>query len=212
MTILMNSVTQLKRSLRKEIGARLKEVPLATVAKESEQVTKQLLSLDIYKQSRNVSVFISLPHSEIDTRAIIHAILHASDGKSLYVPRWTKDSMDMVKLTSWEAYQALPVNKWNIPEPPHDQPMETALETEGLDLILVPAMAFDTERNRIGHGKGYYDRYLEKCRNWAIQHHTNSPVTIGLALEAQLLDSEVIPIETTDKKLDWVLTSNKIIH
>lgn len=63
--------------------------------------------------------------------------------------------MTMVKLNSWEDFLSLPVNKWNIPEPPADQVREDALDKQGLDLIIVPGVGFDVEGNRIGHGRGY---------------------------------------------------------
>lgn len=80
------------------------------------------------------------------------------------MPRWTKDAMEMVKIKSWDEYLALPVNKWNIPEPPHDQVMENgnddregedagwsiadtfiydlAFDKDGLDLIIVPGKCY----------------------------------------------------------------------
>jgi 5-formyltetrahydrofolate cyclo-ligase len=84
--------------------------------------------------------------------------------------------MDMVKITSIEDFESLPMNKWNIPEPPLNQARENGMtfiiikkknliffflvipaldeDGNGLDLILVPGVAFDQNRNRIGHGKG----------------------------------------------------------
>jgi 5-formyltetrahydrofolate cyclo-ligase len=46
------------------------------------------------------------------------------EGRSCYVPRWQHDTMEMVLLTSIEDFRALPVNRWNIPEPRHDEPRE----------------------------------------------------------------------------------------
>ncbi|ORY91901.1 hypothetical protein BCR43DRAFT_478955 [Syncephalastrum racemosum] len=200
----------LKRTLRKELKTVLKAVSGSTLASESETVVQHLLDSDVYKKSRNISVYISMPSSEINTRSIIHDILHSSD-KACYVPRWTADAMEMVRIKSWQDYLDLPINKWNIPEPPHDTPMENAFDHEGLDLILVPAMGFDENRNRIGHGKGYYDKYIESCRVWAKERQCQPPKTVGLALREQLLKGGNIPTEPTDQKLDCIITPDRII-
>ncbi|KAL1934218.1 hypothetical protein VTP01DRAFT_6400 [Rhizomucor pusillus] len=206
-----SAVVSLKRALRKELNTLLQAVPGATIATESEAVVKQLFELEEWKTSKKISVYISMPNGEIDTRAIIEQLLLHSKDKTCYVPRCTKNVMDMVRLKSWEEYTSLPVNRWNIPEPPLDREMENALEKNGLDLILVPAMAFDEECNRIGHGKGYYDRYIRRCHEWAIKNNRNPPKTVGLALQKQILQVGKIPVEPTDQKIDRIITSSKII-
>ncbi|RIB16010.1 hypothetical protein C2G38_2143305 [Gigaspora rosea] len=71
-----------------------------------------------------------------------------------YVPQ-------MVKLESLNDYSSLKVNKWNIPEPDHDQNRDIGL-------------AFELNRNRLDHGKGYYDKYLTKYRQWTKPPIANS--------------------------------------
>nr|CAD7263416.1 unnamed protein product [Timema shepardi] len=70
----------------------------------------------------------------------------------------------------------------------------------GLDLIVVPGLAFSREGARLGRGKGYYDTYLTKCR----QLQNTPPVTVGLAFKQQLLDK--IPTQDFDVKMDYVLS------
>ncbi|EIE85082.1 5-formyltetrahydrofolate cyclo-ligase [Rhizopus delemar RA 99-880] len=125
------TIVSLKRQLRKDIATRLQKLP----------------SADILTQCKY------MPTCEIVTTKIIHFLLNTD--KNCFIPRCTKHNMDMVKINSLKDFESLPVNKWSIPEPPLDQQRENALETkEGLDLILVPGVAFDQNRNRIGHGKG----------------------------------------------------------
>ncbi|KAI8369386.1 5-formyltetrahydrofolate cyclo-ligase [Radiomyces spectabilis] len=210
MTTSMSSTLSLKRTFRKAMNAKLLALPETTIKHESERIFQRLSQLEIYKKSKNISVYISMPKGEVDTSAIIRDIL-ASEGKTCYIPRCTKTTMDMVKISSWEDYTSLPRNKWDIPEPPMSEERENALEKDGLDLILVPGIAFDDERNRIGHGKGYYDRYLQKCRKWNAEHMKEPPKTIALALEAQITKIGEIPTETTDQKIDYVLTCSKLV-
>ena len=71
--------------------------------------------------------------------------------------------MDMVRLYDMEDYDKLPVTKWNIKQPAEDEEREEALDAEeGLDLILIPGLAFTQGGARCGRGRGYYDTYLEK--------------------------------------------------
>nr|CAD7599414.1 unnamed protein product [Timema genevievae] len=69
----------------------------------------------------------------------------------------------------------------------------------GLDLIVVPGLAFSRQGARLGRGKGYYDTYLTKCR----QLQNTPPVTVGLAFKQQVLDN--IPTQEFDVKMDHVL-------
>lgn len=67
--------------------------------------------------------------------------------------------MKMLKLKSLDHYESLRANRWGIREvdPAEADALE---EAQRLDLILVPGLCFDTRRQRLGHGRGYYDRYI----------------------------------------------------
>ncbi|KAG1148929.1 hypothetical protein G6F37_002888 [Rhizopus arrhizus] len=204
------TIVNLKRQLRKDIATRLQKLPSADILTQSDQVFEKLKELEQFKRAKNISIYISMPTCEIVTTKIIHFLLNTD--KNCFIPRCTKHNMDMVKINSMKDFESLPINKWSIPEPPLDQQRENALETkEGLDLILVPGVAFDQNRNRIGHGKGYYDRYLLKCKDWAEANNTEPPKTIALALDQQIVDVGVIPLEETDQALDVVLSPTHLI-
>ncbi|ORX50104.1 5-formyltetrahydrofolate cyclo-ligase [Hesseltinella vesiculosa] len=200
-----SNIKLLKRTLRKDMANKLKAV--TNIQVQSDQVFQRLVKLPEFQQCKTVSIYISMPTQEIDTRNMIQHILE--QGKNCYIPRCTKDTMDMVRLTSWEDFTTLPRNAWDIPEPPLDQPRENALDGEGLELMLVPGVAFDAEKNRIGHGKGYYDRYLRKYNDWAQQHGKPKVKTVALALREQMVDIGTIPLEPTDQQLDHILTADQ---
>ncbi|KAJ8970376.1 hypothetical protein NQ314_001288 [Rhamnusium bicolor] len=100
--------------------------------------------------------------------------------------------MEMVKLYSMEDWRTLPVTKWNIKQPSLKDVRENAMES-------VPGVAFTTTGLRLGHGAGYYDKYLMKVKE--IQNV--APVIIGLAFKEQIVDE--VPIEATDIQIDTVL-------
>jgi len=88
----------------------------------------------------------------------------------------------MVKIRSMQDFHALPVNKWGIKEPRHDEERENALDGQGLDFIIVPGLAFDMQGWRLGHGKGYYDSYIQQCNKLAEDGHKPKPL-IGTLVE-----------------------------
>jgi len=110
-------------------------------------------------------------------------------GKALYLPKLTDEfSFKAIK------YGELSSNQYGIPEPSGE-------EATSLDLILVPGVAFDRQGNRIGMGKGYYDRFLAKQKN---------VLKIGLAFSEQILAS--IPKEPYDEIVDLIITDEEVIR
>jgi 5-formyltetrahydrofolate cyclo-ligase len=72
---------------------------------------------------------------------------------------------------------------------------------EAIDCVLVPGLAFDSDGNRLGRGKGYYDRFLLQL--------PAETITIGLAFESQIVDS--VPTDTWDKPVKIIITENRVI-
>ena len=97
----------------------------------------------------------------------------------------------------WIFNEPLYVNKFGILEP--DNSKKEIIP----DLVLVPLVAFDNSLNRIGYGKGYYDRFLKKHKK-----NKKNPLTIGLAFSFQKYKK--IPTSKHDVKLDYILTEKGI--
>jgi len=82
-------------------------------------------------------------------------------------------------------------------------------EGEGLDLILVPGVAFDESMARLGHGKGYYDRFLHE---YIASTGRTRPVLVALALREQILEGEQIPmIKDHDWRMDSVIGPDGVL-
>ncbi|TPX37029.1 hypothetical protein SmJEL517_g00825 [Synchytrium microbalum] len=177
-------------------GLRRTLYELALLAVVANIITQKLLNLPQYITAHNVSVYVSMP-TEASTAGIIQDLFQK--GKNCYVPQWTSDEMEMVRVNSWEDYQNLPLNKWNIPEPPHDSHRDKVAATD-LDLIVMPGLAFDRKGYRMGHGKGYYDRYLGKSVS---ADSSKKPLSVALALSAQYVDA--VPHDEFDLKPDVIL-------
>ena len=103
--------------------------------------------------ARVVVAYYSLP-DEVDTHHMINLLV--TEGKTVYLPKVVSDE-DMV-LCRYTGAESLREGAFGIMEP-----AGTELSVvEAVDVVLVPGMAFDVEGNRLGRGKGYYDRVLAK--------------------------------------------------
>ena len=84
------------------------------------------------------------------------------------------------------------LNEWRIREP--DPSFSKKIDPKDLDLIIVPCVGFDEKRRRLGHGKGYYDRFLRRT----------DALRVGVAFEVQKL--ETVCTEEHDLPLDLIIT------
>ncbi|KAK3836043.1 MAG: 5-formyltetrahydrofolate cyclo-ligase [Linnemannia elongata] len=184
----------LKNTIRKDIRQKLAALTPDEIKRQSAVVTEKLLDMPVFKTSQNISVYISM-HGEVCTQEIIKTLLDQK--KNCYVPRCKGLIMDMVKIESWDDYLSLPKNSWNIPEPTQDYPRENALETlHGLDLIVMPGLAFDRTGTRLGHGRGYYDTYLIKANEYNKSVGRPPVATVALSLTEQMVDTPLPRCET----------------
>lgn len=114
--------------------------------------------------------------------------------------------MRMLRVGSIDELLAMPRNWWGIPEPTEEATASMAdglSEGNGLlDAVVVPAMAFDTRCMRLGHGKGYYDTFLEKLQAARDTRQLPTARMIGLGLQEQLVSE--VPTEEHDVPLDCI--------
>ena len=112
--------------------------------------------------------------------------------------------MLMVQLKSMQDFYNLKKNKWDIPEPLlSDSRLNVFDHEKFLDLIIMPGLAFDKAGNRLGYGKGYYDKFLLKCFEKAKESGKPPPKTIAIGLSSNYFEN--IPIEPHDIKPDLII-------
>ena len=107
-------------------------------------------------------------------------------------------SPNKMSFESWIFREPLYVNKFGIPEPKNSKKKIVP------DLIMVPLVAFDDYLNRIGYGKGYYDRSLRK-----IKKINKNVISLGIAYSFQKCTR--IPVNNNDFRLDYIFTEKGII-
>jgi len=183
----MSSTTlrERKASLRKHIGEELKEIESKEIERQSALITKRVLQMPAYQNAQSIAIFLSMPDREVSTRDIV--LQAFEDGKSVFIPYLHPGEipkskvMDMLQLRDKDDFHALKPDAWGIPSLSKNSARERKNALGGfgvsnesldgqegfpnLDLIFMPAVAFDQSHRRLGHGKGFYDRYLQAYRN-----------------------------------------------
>jgi 5-formyltetrahydrofolate cyclo-ligase len=178
-----------KQLVRKEINKRKQSLPDETVAYLSRKICDRLVQTEIFQKARCIALYHAIK-GEVQTMALIE---EWHEKKKIALPVVSGDnSMNFYLYTGKENLVA---GALNIPEPD----ISGKLPMEDIDLFIVPGIAFDRDCNRMGRGKGYYDRFLQG---------TDKP-TIGLCFGFQL--KEHIPAEEHDRKMTMIITEDAIV-
>lgn len=148
----MESIHEKKKALRKSVTTRVKLLPGAYRAAASCSIAKQVLTSEEYRAAKRIFLYIGMP-TEPDTAGIIEAAL--SDGKDVYVPKCIRRT-EMLAVRIKSTADLVP-GAYGIPEPTD---LSETIEPDAIDLILVPCVSAWTDGRRLGHGAGYYDRFL----------------------------------------------------
>ncbi len=178
-----------KQALRKAMIEQLRALPKEQIRSWSERIAGRVCAMEAFQQADTVCVFLSLP-GEVDTSPIIRACRDA--GKKTAAPRIRDGEMEFVL---FDQDGDLQKGSYGIYEPMGDQ------MPEGRILILMPGVIFDEACRRIGHGGGYYDRYLAK---------DPKQETMAVAFDLQVLDQ--IPDEPHDFRPQYVVTEKRTIQ
>ncbi len=109
------------------------------------------------------------------------------------------DNRQLIPFKIKNLKEAINIGAYGIREPKKDVCSEVKLKD--IDVIIVPAVAYDEDGYRLGYGGGFYDRFLEKLRY--------DTVTIGIAFDLQIFNS--IPKEPHDAQLDYIITETRVI-
>jgi 5-formyltetrahydrofolate cyclo-ligase len=97
--------------------------------------------------------------NEIDTRLILERIWRDYPKIQIVVPRVDFKTNEMANVKFGPDIEVAR-NSWDIDEPTHDE----FVDADEIDMVLVPGVCFDRDGHRIGYGKGFYDRFLARCR------------------------------------------------
>jgi 5-formyltetrahydrofolate cyclo-ligase len=149
-------------------------------------IAQKFFEIPIVKNSNRVMMYYSI-HHEVETTLLIKMLF--TMGKSVALPACTLDK-SLRALVIQDLDDLVP-GIFGLSEPKDTAP---EIKSQELDLIIVPGLAFDKRGFRLGHGGGYYDRFLAKT--FALK--------LGLAYDFQVV--EELPVDHHDIPLDALLT------
>ena len=181
----MDKIRELKKELRRTLLEKRKLLSPAYRESAGERIQRQVLSSPLFQNADSVFVYVSLPEEPSTALLLRQALL---DGKKVYIPRCAGREMVAVRIRSLDRLVPGP---WGIPEPAE---AEETVSAEDLDLIIVPCVAASADGKRLGHGAGFYDRFLAG----------GSPKTVCLCFREML--EPRIPVEDTDVPMFLVVT------
>ena len=141
----------MKKTLRKETIAAMKELPESVKTQADEQLTQRILELPAFQEAKILATYLSFDH-EFSTADLIQAALQL--GKRVCVPRtYPQGRMEFVKYDP----DILGKTRFGLLEP---NERGQVVDKSEIDVIHVPGLVFQSKGYRIGYGGGYYDRYL----------------------------------------------------
>ena len=178
----------LKEELRLKYSKLRSNLTPSELSEKSIRIANAILKLPIW-DFRNYHIFLPIDKkSEINTEGIISILLGFD--KNVIVPKISSTTrLEHYLLTDNTKFKE---NSLGIPEPEDG----ITVDAKKIDVVFVPLLAFDEKGNRIGYGKGYYDRFLKECRPEVLK--------IGLSFfEAETFIDDISPL---DIPLDYCIT------
>ena len=141
----------MKKTLRKETIAAMKELPQSVKVEADNQLTQRFIQLPAFQEAQTLATYLSMGH-EFSTASLIQAVLQS--GKRVCVPRtYPQGRMEFVEYDP----NILEKTCFGLLEP---NETGKVVDQSEIDLIHVPGVVFQSKGYRIGYGGGYYDRYL----------------------------------------------------
>ena len=164
---------------------------------KSRQIASRLFELEVFRKSKAIFFFLSLPE-EVQTEDMIREAFRLN--KEVFVPLVDKEEgrLQVVRIPHLEIEFVR--GEYGVQEPASQ--WREISSPDQLDLVVAPGLAFDTSGGRIGYGGGYYDRLLRQVPAEAVQ--------IGVGFDFQVLDS--IPRMGFDVPVQFVITETQSLR
>lgn len=179
-----------KQSQRTDIRRRLEALPLSDCQNTDQKIFTSIRKLPEYQNAAFIFCYISVK-KEVDTRQLIQQAW--KDHKRIAVPKCI--DYGRMELRQLASFAELTDGRYGIPEPDSHCPI---VSLEEIDFAIIPCLSCDRDRNRLGHGGGYYDRCLANL----------AAPSAALCRESLLLDS--VCCESHDQAVDLVVTESHI--
>jgi len=189
-----------RESIRREMRRRRRTLNQQQRRQAAERLRGVLCTSPLFLHSRRIACYLA-SEGEMDLTPVMERLW--SMGKTCYLPVIRRLGHNRLDFAPYRKGDPLFRNCYGIPEP---EDRRHAAPPWGLDLLLLPLVAFDTRGNRIGMGGGYYDRtlaYLRRRKYW------RTPTLLGVAYRFQQV--EEIAAQRWDIPLDGVACETELM-
>ena len=173
-----------KNQLRLDIAQKLKILTESAKLKESQAIIQKINSLPIWQEAKVISLY-SPTSDEVNLLPLL-----MNDDKAFCFPRYREINKAYELALVDDFSSQVSSGKYGILEP---QTTCSSIDRKKIDLWLVPALAYDLQGYRLGHGYGYYDKLL----------YQSSGYRIGICFQCQLVDK--LPFQIHDEKVNKVI-------
>ena len=186
-----------KKEIRQNMILQRNQLSKETVQENSNSIIENLQPY--VQKAENIMIFMNMK-SEVE----ITRLIELYPDKKFYIPKTLSDRNMKINLYN---ENELILHKFGY----YESSSDIFYDEKILDLIIVPAIAFDYSKNRIGFGGGYYDTFLSRIllNDQNNGKNRNKPLVIGVCYDFQLID--YIPSEVHDIKMDCIITEKNII-
>jgi 5-formyltetrahydrofolate cyclo-ligase len=186
---------------KKEIRIKYKELRRSLSQNKIEElslaIANEVLLLPIWEKTC-FHVFLAIEEQkEVNTEYILH-LLSGKD-KEICI---SKTDFETRKMTCFLLTDNTKIRKndYNIPEPVDGPDASEEVPSTKLEVVFVPLLAFDKTGNRVGYGKGFYDKFLSEC----------NPNTIKIGLSFFEPEEIISDVNAADIQLNYCVTPNKV--
>lgn len=186
----MSEIDNEKKRLREEYKVIRRKIE--NKKEKSKVIFNKIIKTDIFKEAKTIAIYKNIK-SEVDTTELIKYSLNM--GKIIALPKVEENELKFYKINS--ICENLEKSKFGIEEPEGKE--EMLIDNNSIDLVIVPGICFDLEKNRLGFGKGYYDRFLKQ----------KDFKTIGICFDEQII--EKVPTDNNDVNVNEVVTDKRYI-
>lgn len=189
-----------KKELRRIMKGRLSALPPGAFAREGAAAAERLCAAALWKRYERVLIYLSMP-DELDTSALLARAF--SEGKAVFAPKVESDTlMRFFRVSAEESSWTR--GAFDIREPAGREE-DVFRPGEGPALVISPGLAFDRAGNRLGRGRGYYDRFYEK-----LFAESGGSAVCALCMSCALV--EAVPVEEFDRRVNAICTQDAFIE
>jgi 5-formyltetrahydrofolate cyclo-ligase len=187
----------MKKELRTQLLSQRNALPPAYIQESSAEIQRLVMGMPVFQRANTIMLYVSMG-SEVCTDGMIQEFLKL--GKRVAIPFLHQQYGVMEASEIRDPNHELILGKFNtrVPKPEYFRPVPP----EVIDVIVIPAVAYDQQGGRLGYGGGYYDRYLQQV----------GPATtlIGINFACQVV--ETLPTLPHDMAVHYVISERGIVH